>query len=306
MPSVRTKLKIGVDEIRAANPDIIYVRGTGQGERGPDADKGSYDSLAYWNRAGVAMGQKYADDDHVPPPPGPAFGDSIGAMTIAGGIMGALYHREKTGEATTVDVSLLSTGIWSMGAALALSLQHGVAWAPPASKGGSPSGNPLVANYKTKDGRYVALCCLQPGKYWPEAVQVIGLPELADDERFADAPTILENGQEGYALLAAAFAEKTLDEWREALADFSGQWAIVQNSLEAAADPQSVANGYISELATADGVEFKLASSPVQYDGQPAQAKRAPDFNEHGDAILESIGLDMEAIIDLKVRGVVA
>ena len=37
------------------NPDIIYVRGTGQGERGPDADKGSYDSLAYWCRAGVAM-----------------------------------------------------------------------------------------------------------------------------------------------------------------------------------------------------------------------------------------------------------
>ena len=51
--------------------------------------------------------------------PGPAFGDSIGAMTIAGGIMGALYHREKTGEATVVDVSLLATGMWAMGAAVA-------------------------------------------------------------------------------------------------------------------------------------------------------------------------------------------
>jgi crotonobetainyl-CoA:carnitine CoA-transferase CaiB-like acyl-CoA transferase len=220
--------------------------------------------------------------------------------------MGALYHREKTGEATTVDVSLLSTGIWSMGAALALSLQHGVAWAPPASKSGSPSGNPLVGNYKTKDDRFVALCCLQPGKYWAEAVQVVGLPELADDPRFADAPTILQNGQEGYALLAEKFAEKTLEEWREALADFSGQWAVVQNTLEAAVDPQSVANGYISELETADGVAFKLANSPVQFGGEPAQAKRAPEFNEHGDAILESIGLDMETILDLKVKGVVA
>jgi crotonobetainyl-CoA:carnitine CoA-transferase CaiB-like acyl-CoA transferase len=305
MPSVRTKLKVDLEAIRAANPDIIYVRGTGQGERGPDADKGSYDALAYWDRAGVAMGQKHADEDYVPPPPAPAFGDSIGAMTIAGGIMGALFHRERTGEATTVDVSLLATGIWSMGAALALSLQHDVPWAPPA-KGGSPSGNPLVANYRTKDDRYVALCCLQPGKYWPEAVATVGLPELADDERFADAATILANGNDGYELLAAAFAERTLDEWREALADFSGQWAIVQNTLEAAADPQAVANGYISELETADGVPFKLATAPVQYDGQPAQAKRAPDFNEHGDAILESLGLDMEAIIDLKVKGVVA
>ena len=52
LPSVRTKLQIGVEQIRAHNPDIIYVRGTGQGERGPDADKGSYDSLAFWARAG--------------------------------------------------------------------------------------------------------------------------------------------------------------------------------------------------------------------------------------------------------------
>ncbi len=56
LPSVRKKLKIDLEEIRAANPNIIYVRGTGQGERGPDADKGSYDSLAFWCRAGVAMG----------------------------------------------------------------------------------------------------------------------------------------------------------------------------------------------------------------------------------------------------------
>ena len=305
MPSVRTKLHVDVEDIRAHNPHIIYVRGTGQGERGPDADKGSYDSLAFWNRAGVAMGQKQADEDHVPPPPAPAFGDSIGAMTIAGGIMGALFHRERTGEATTVDVSLLATGIWSMGAAIALSLQLDVPWGPP-PKGGSPSGNPLVANYRTKDDRYVALCCLQPGKYWPEAVACIGVPELADDERFTDASTILANGNEGYELLAAAFAERTLDEWRERLADFSGQWAIVQNTIEAAADPQAVANGYVSDCETADGVPFRLATAPVQYDGQPAQALRAPEFNEHGDTILEGLGYDWDTIVDLKVRGVVA
>src|SRR3954471_21081287 len=122
MPSVRTKLKVGVDEIRAANPDIIYVRGTGQGERGPDADKGSYDSLAFWARSGVAVGAQRPEYDLVPVPPAPGFGDSIGAMTIAGGVMGALFHRERTGEATTVDVSLLGVGLWAMGQAMALSL----------------------------------------------------------------------------------------------------------------------------------------------------------------------------------------
>ena len=84
-------------------------RGTGQGERGPDADKGSYDSLAFWTGRGVAVGAQLPSTGS-PVRPAPGFGDSIGAMTIAGGIMGALFHRERTGEATMVDVSLLGVG----------------------------------------------------------------------------------------------------------------------------------------------------------------------------------------------------
>src|SRR5207244_4784685 len=71
LPSVRTKLRIGVEEIRAANPNIIYVRGTGQGERGPDADKGSYDSLAFWNRAGMAVAVPRPAYRHLAGPPAP-------------------------------------------------------------------------------------------------------------------------------------------------------------------------------------------------------------------------------------------
>src|ERR687894_2064041 len=65
LPSVRSKLEIDVEDIRAHNPRIVYVRGTGQGERGPDADKGSYDSLAFWNRAGVAIGAMRPEYDLV-------------------------------------------------------------------------------------------------------------------------------------------------------------------------------------------------------------------------------------------------
>ena len=299
---VRTKLKIDVDDIKAANPDIIYVRGSGQGEKGPDADKGSYDSLAYWCRAGVAIGVKQHDD--VPPPPAPAFGDSIGAMTIAGGIMGALFHRSNTGEATTVDVSLLSTGLWSMGAALALSMQFQRGWT--ALPAGQATNNPLVGNYRTKDDKFVSMACLQAAKYWPEACEIVGRPELATDERFADTASITANASIAHDLLAEVFAQHTVAEWREKLEPFSGQWTVVQDTLEAAADRQSVANGYVQDCETADGLTFQLAAAPVQFGQEAAKPKRAPEFNEHGDAILESIGLDMDAIIDLKVKGVVA
>jgi crotonobetainyl-CoA:carnitine CoA-transferase CaiB-like acyl-CoA transferase len=304
LPGVRTKLKIDIDDIRAHNPQIIYARGTGQGERGPDADKGSYDVLAYWHRSGIALGQMYADDEDVPVPPAPAFGDSIGAMTIAGGIAGALFHREKTGKATVVDVSLLSTGLWSMGAALALSLQLGFPWAPP--QRGNPNGNPLVATYRTKDDRFMSLSCLQAARYWNEFCGLVERPDLAEDPRWANAEGLRDNAAAARVALRELFAQRTAEEWAKALAPFTGQWTTVQNTIEASVDPQTVANGYVVDLETSTGVPFKLAGAPVQYDGAPPQSNRAPEFNEHGDEILESLGIDWDTIVDLKVRGVVA
>jgi crotonobetainyl-CoA:carnitine CoA-transferase CaiB-like acyl-CoA transferase len=304
LPSVRSKLKIDVEHIRAHNPRIIYVRGTGHGERGPDANRGSYDSLAYWCRAGIALSMKHADDPHVPGPPGPAFGDSIGAMTIAGGIMGALFHRERTGEATVVDVSLLGIGLWSHGASVALSMQRQVPWVPFPRSFAIP--NPLVGNYRTKDDRFLSICCLQAAKYWPGITETIGQPQLAADERFADAASLMKNAAAARELLAAAFAERTAAEWRERLAEFNGQWSMVQDTLEASVDPQTVANGYVVDCQTAAGTPFKLVAAPVQYDEEAAIPGRAPEFNEHGDAILGELGLDWDAIVELKARGAVA
>jgi crotonobetainyl-CoA:carnitine CoA-transferase CaiB-like acyl-CoA transferase len=299
---VRKKLKIDVEDIRAHNPRIIYCRGSGQGERGPDADKGAYDSLAFWSRAAIAASIMRQGDDQVPSPPGPGFGDSIGAMTIAGGIMGALYHRERTGEATTVDISLLASGLWAMGQTIGLSLQLEIPWAMPP---GDIRMNPLTGNYRVKDG-WLMLTCLQAGKYWPSAAEVIGRPELATDPRFADHESLLANSAEAVAILQEAFAQHTVNEWRERLERFTGQWAVVQNTLEAAQDPQSVANGYLQDCTSASGTTYRLVSAPVQYDETPAPVRRAPEFNEHGDKILADLGMDWDTIVDLKVRGVVA
>ena len=108
--------------------------------------------------------------DLVPVPPAPGFGDSIGAMTIAGGIMGALFHRERTGEATTVDVSLLGVGLWAMGQAVALSLVLDRPWRPrrPTRSGANPLSRDLRDQGRA---RALAFTCLQAGKYWAAAVR---------------------------------------------------------------------------------------------------------------------------------------
>jgi hypothetical protein len=81
------------------------------------------------------MGCTPPDAESLTMQPAPGYGDSIGGMTIAGGIMGALFHRERTGEATSVDVSLLGVGLWAMSPAVALSLQLQFPWRPPPSSG---------------------------------------------------------------------------------------------------------------------------------------------------------------------------
>jgi crotonobetainyl-CoA:carnitine CoA-transferase CaiB-like acyl-CoA transferase len=218
-------------------------------------------------------------------------------------MMGALFHRERTGEATVVDVSLLGTGMWAQGQAIGLSLVLGQGWVLPA---GGAIRNPLVKNYLTKDGKWLAINCLQGFFYWAPLCEILGRPDLITDERFATHETLMENAPAAAEILAEVFADATVDEWRARLQDFVGQWTVVQDTLEAARDQQSVANGYLQPAVTAEGNEFELVAAPVQFDEEPARPGRAPEFNEHGDAILEELGLDWDTVVDLKVRGVVA
>jgi crotonobetainyl-CoA:carnitine CoA-transferase CaiB-like acyl-CoA transferase len=162
-----------------------------------------------------------------------------------------------------------------------------------------------VRNYLTKDERALSFCCLQASRYWAETCEAIGRAELGTDPRFADHAALLEHSTEAQELLEAAFAERTVAEWRERLAGFNGQWCVVQDTLECAVDPQSVANGYMQDCETAGGTPFQLVAAPVQFGGEPSPAGRAPEFNEHGDAILEELGIDWDTIVDLKVRSVV-
>jgi crotonobetainyl-CoA:carnitine CoA-transferase CaiB-like acyl-CoA transferase len=168
------------------------------------------------------------------------------------------------------------------------------------------AGNALTRSYLTADGRDLYLMCLQAGKYWGPLCKAIGRPELIDDPRFATHEDLMANGLEAGTILEEVFGAEPVDVWRERLEDFVGQWTVVQNTLEAAADPQTIANGYLQDCVNANGTPFKLVAAPVQFDEEPATPGRAPELSEHGDEILQELGLDWDAIIDLKVRGVVA
>ena len=307
-PRVLDKLELGIVDIRAQNPDIIYVRGTAFGPKGPDRDRGGYDMTSFWCRAACADAITPPGFPNALPQPAPAYGDSIAGMTIAGGIAAALLRRERTGEAGVVDVSLLGAGAWAMSAAVALSLQTETPWglASMASQASKGPGNPLTGTYKTRDDRFVCFVMLQAFVYWPDFCEHIGRPELAADPRFDSHEHLTENARAAREIIAEVMATKTLSEWTAVLQTLKGQWAPVQNTLELAADPQMRANGYMVGVQTKAGIDFELVASPVQFDEEPMPTARGPEFNEHGDEILAALGYEADQIIDLKVKGAVA
>ena len=108
-------------------------------------------------------------------------------------------------------------------------------------------------------------------------------------------------------LVSAEFARDTFENWKLRLRDLKGQWSPVQDTVNIADDPMVQANGYLLETVSHDGVPFTMVSTPVMFDKEQRTPGRAPAFNEHGDQILaRELGLDTDAIIALKVAGVVA
>lgn len=305
LPDARAKLGIDVDDVRAVNPDIIYARGSAYGPLGPDAGTGGYDMTGFWSRAAGAMGSTPCDLDGVVPQPGPAYGDSMGGMTIAGGVAAALFERERTGTARVVDISLLGVGVWASGVAVNAALVSGQPWQTNPGGANVTPNNPLVGFYRTADGRFLALSMLQGMRYFREFCRRVGVAELADDERFATYTAFTENAQVAIDLLREVISAHPLAHWRDALAGFDGQWAPVQNTAEVAVDPQVRANGNIVSVDQ-DGQSFDLVASPVLYDETPLQLAPMPEFSAHTEELILELGGDWDRIMALKESGAIA
>jgi crotonobetainyl-CoA:carnitine CoA-transferase CaiB-like acyl-CoA transferase len=307
LPAQRQKNRFDVEHIRAANPNIIYARGSAYGDKGIERDVGGYDGTAFWTRSGVGHALTPAELGGALGQGIPAFGDSIGGMFIAGGISAALLHRERTNEALELDVSLLSTAWWAAGASVTQGMETGETMRSPMPGSAAPSVNPFMANYETSDGGTINLCIISPTGLIRDTFEHLGIPGAADDPRFSEVLPLIQNADAAGELIRKAFAAKPFDYWREHLKTLKGQWAPFQSLIDLASDEQAIANDMIAEVEVASGgAPFRVVRGPVQFNHEPLETTRAPQASEHTEIVLMELGMDWERIAELKDAGAIA
>ena len=298
LPAVRTKLGIDLADLRAVNPQIVYVRGHGWGARGPMAGTGGFDLASGWASASMAF--KMSRDGGEPMFQPAAFFDLQGSNTIVGAVGAALFQRERTGVATDVDVSLLSVAMWALSPDIMGAPFSGPI--PPPDR--LSAHNPIVNSYPTADGRWLYLVCLQADRFWDELCVLIERPDLVADERFVDMATRARRAAACVAELETTFRSRTLAEWRSRLEHFSGVWAPVLTPAEVHEHVQVAPNGYLPAVRSNDGVEFRLPTPPMQFGGEPSTPRGpAPELGQHTEEILLELGRDWDAIAALHASG---
>jgi len=303
LPKTRRALKFDIDDIRAVNPRIIYARGTGQGPRGPEAERGGYDGATWWCRGTLAESTMRVTG--IDRPSGMVgHGDGMSGMTLAGGICAALLKRERTGEPSVVDGSLLGTAVWFNGPVI---ISTGLGQDMTVDQRSTPrQARPATQNtYRTGDGRFLILSMLGDHQdEWEDMVDHLGLGHLKGDARFLTAADRQTHCAAAVAIFDEVFATKTLEEWKKILVTSKGVWSPIQHPEEIFDDPQTVANGFLRPVEYSTG-PVRLPIPPILFDEEGGDPPRAPDFGEHTDEVLGELGIDPGEIAALRARGVV-
>jgi crotonobetainyl-CoA:carnitine CoA-transferase CaiB-like acyl-CoA transferase len=292
LPRVRRKLHTEPDDLMAINPKLVYAKGHGQGQRGADAEAGGYDGVSYWARGGLAH-LLTAPDATKPAQQRPALGDFPTGMFLAGGVCAGLVHVLRTGKGIVVDSSLLAGATWSLSPDLAYASLSGEQLQ---MTGREEMISPLMRQYKTADGYWVALMMIDEARYWIPLTEALGLADFA--EHGADAESRKAVWEKLTQRIGEEIGSLNRDVLAERLRANACIFSFFATPTDVLADPATVDNGYL--MTHPDHAELRLAAAPVQFDDElPSIRRSGPALGEHTREILAELGYSESAIDEL-------
>ncbi|GAA0253513.1 CaiB/BaiF CoA-transferase family protein [Cryptosporangium japonicum] len=294
-PGAAARLGLGVDDLRAAHPALVTVSLTGYGVGGPYERRKAYDMLIQAEAGLVSITGTPA----TPSKTGIPTSDIAAGMYCVQSVLAALLRRARTGVGASVDVSMLEATVEWMGYPLYTSLYTGV---QPARMGLSHTAIAPYDSYPTTDGRI--LIGVQNDSGWRTLVtDVLGVPELADDPRFATNVDRVRHRAECDAAVAARSATWSTAELDAKLAAAGVPAADVRTLDEVIAHPQLAARDRWREVRT-EHATVKALLPPVTFADVEARMGDVPALGAHTAALLREAGLTPAQADDLLARGV--
>ena len=284
---VNALARLGLDPttLRRRYPRLVYGIITGFGLEGPDAHRPGYDVGAFWARSG--LGAAFVPKGGLPPALASGFGDHVTGMTLAGGIAGALFDRERTGRGHLVSTSLLRAGVYGAGWPTAILLRFGKL---SSARTREQAMTPQVNSYLAGDGRGFWLLGLEADRHWPGLMAALDHPDFETDERFATARERARHAEAVIAELDVAFASHTMGDLAAKFDQHDVWWAPINTAFTLLDDVQVEASGAFVEIPDGHGDEtYRSVATPVDFDDDGWSLGPVPRLGEHTEQVLAEL-----------------
>ena len=276
-PAGLARMGLDPESLTKRFPRLIYGQLTGYGATGPDVDKAGYDIGAFWSRSGLA--HTTVAPDELPPAIRSGQGDHTTGLSMAAGVLAALFDRERTGTGRVVSTSLLRTGIYTLGWDVGVYLRFGKRQSTKSSR---KNPAPQMNCYRCADGRAFWLLGMEADRHFPGLLKAIGREELAGVENFKNARARSINAGEFTAVLDEHFATQDYAYWTARFDENDVWWAPLNSIADAVADPQVIASGAFVEMTPQpDEAQYRAVNSPVDFSGYSPKYGPVPNLGEH-------------------------
>ncbi|MCA3556555.1 CaiB/BaiF CoA-transferase family protein [Aestuariivirga sp.] len=297
--------KYGLDygSLKAVNPGLIYCSLTGFGQTGPYARRAGYDFMIQ-GMGGImsVTGQPDGTPGAEPMKTGVAFADIFAGLYCAIGIQAALFHRERTGEGQHLDVALLDTQV---GVLANQALNYLVGGKAPTRLGNAHPNIVPYQTFATRDGHIIM--AVANDRQFKEYCAILGLPRLAEDERFRLNRGRVENRAALIPLLVEPMMTRTTAEWVQAFESAAIPCGPINTIDQVFANGQVLARGLRIGLTRDDGVQVPGVANPIVFSETPIHYDKAPPRLGDGTekVLSEELGLSAEDIARLRKNGVI-
>jgi len=289
--------RLGLDAatLRARHPDLIHCVANGFGSAGPYKDRAAYDD-AIQAASGVAglIESARGRPDYVPI----VIADKITALYIVQAVMAAVLHRERTGEAQSIEVPMFET----MVSFNLVEHMRGAAFEPPLGPFGYAR---LMSEFRRPVETADGFMCLLPytDANWLAFFEFTGRTDLLDDPRFATHNDRIRNIDDLYEIMGVIAGDRTTAEWMQFCEDASIPAAPVMDLAEIDDDPHIASVDLISVVDHPTEGAYRYVRDPITYSASSTELRHhAPRLGEHADAILAELGYTAEEIDALEAN----